>query len=121
MPFPERRVSDDVEKRSRQCLVAWNAVSTVSDVAVVKSLQVAASRNTDEQQLVSGVKSSVPDAHLEALLIIGVQLQAIGEMRSNGIRHRPMLFDGITLPKMKTATSLSVDYGAIPTFGTLNK
>lgn len=50
MSFPERRVSDDVEKRSRQCLVSWNAVSMVSDVAVVKSLQVAAARDTDERQ-----------------------------------------------------------------------
>lgn len=36
--IPGRRVSDDVEKRSRQCLDPWNAVSTASDGTVVKLL-----------------------------------------------------------------------------------
>ena len=68
-----------------------------------------ASRNTDKRQEVSEVKSSVPDAHLEALPVIGVQPQPIGEMRPKGIRHRPMLFDGIEPPTRKTAPPLTVD------------
>jgi len=57
------------------------------------------------------VKSSDPDAHLEALPVIGVQPQPIGGMRSKGIRHRPMLFDGIEPTTLKTAPSLTVDIG----------
>ncbi|MCM1142400.1 MAG: hypothetical protein NC453_27845 [Muribaculum sp.] len=53
------------------------------------------------------VKSSVFDAHLEALPIIGIPPLPIGTMRSNGIRHRPMLFDGIVPTTLKTATSLT--------------
>ncbi|WP_347293886.1 hypothetical protein [uncultured Duncaniella sp.] len=55
------------------------------------------------------MKSSVPDAHLEALPVIGVQPQPIGEMRSNGIRHRPVLFDGIAPLTRKTAPPLTDD------------
>lgn len=55
------------------------------------------------------MKSSDPDAHLETLPVIGVQPQPIGGMRSKGIRHRPMLFDGIEPPTRKTAPPLSVD------------
>lgn len=53
------------------------------------------------------VKSIVLDAHLEALPVIGVPPLPIGTMRSNGIRHRPMLFDGIVPTTLKTAPSLS--------------
>lgn len=72
--------------------------------------KVLAKRRREEHGALPGslvVESSVPDASPQGVGYARCSAGAIGAVRSNGIRHHPMLFDGITPPTHNRHISLS--------------